>query len=414
MNSFKEISQCRICGSKDLESVMHLGEQTLTGVFPSSINELVASGPVDLIRCSNNEKCGLVQLRQSYDVSSMYGMNYGYRSSLNESMRSHLESKVRSILGKNILSPGDIVIDIGSNDATTLKYYPSDIYTLIGVDPTGVKFESYYPDTIKLVKDFFGVEQVAPALNGNKAKVITSFSMFYDLEDPISFAKEVEQLLHDDGMWILEQSYLPTMLETNSFDTICHEHLEFYAFSQIEWIMNKSGLRVVDVEFNDINGGSFSIEVVKKDSLHVSNDNALDKIRLRESELGLSDGSAFEDFRESIEVARDDLLNFLTQAGAEKKVVMGLGASTKGNVLLQYFDITPELLSCIGEVNQEKIGCYTPGSKIPIVSEEEVIEQRPDYLLVLPWHFKDFFVSNQKFRGLTLVFPLPKLHVVSL
>jgi len=414
MSSYKEITKCRICGGDRFESVIHLGSQALTGVFPSSKDEAVESGPVDLIRCSKEKGCGLVQLKQSYDTSAMYGVNYGYRSGLNTSMSQHLEGKVNNILGKNILNPGDVVIDIGSNDATTLKSYPENIYNLIGVDPTGIKFESYYPDNIKLVKDFFGVEQVSPILDGNKAKVITSFSMFYDLEDPVNFAKEVEALLHDDGVWVLEQSYLPAMLETNSFDTICHEHLEFYALSQIEWIMEEAGLRVIDVEFNDINGGSFSIEAVKKNSSHASNNDVLRKIRLNESRLGLEDGSAFVKFRENVDIARKDLLEFLTKAKEDGKSVMGIGASTKGNVLLQYFDINSELLSYVGEVNQEKFGCYTPGTKIPIISEREVIEKKPDYLLVLPWHFKDFFTSNQKFTGFTLVFPLPKLHFVSL
>jgi len=414
MSNYKEITKCRICDGDEFEVAISLGDQVLTGVFPSSKDEVVASGPIDLVRCSKKEGCGLVQLKQSYDTSEMYGMNYGYRSSLNVSMSQHLENKVNSILRKNILDTGDVVIDIGSNDATTLKFYPENIYNLIGVDPTGIKFESYYPDNIKLVKDFFGVEQVGPILNGKKAKVISSFSMFYDLEDPVNFAKEVESLLHDDGIWVLEQSYLPAMLETNSFDTICHEHLEFYTLSQIEWIMKEVGLRVIDVEFNDINGGSFSIEAAKEGSLHISNNDALQKIRLNESKLGLEDGSAFRKFREDVDIARKDLLEFLIKAKEDGKSVAGLGASTKGNVLLQYFDINSELLPFIGEVNQEKFGCYTPGTKIPIMSEEEVIEKKPDYLLVLPWHFKDFFVSNQKFRGLTLIFPLPKLHLISL
>ena len=414
MSNFRAIKKCRICGGDEFESVISLGDQVLTGVFPSSKDEVVASGPVDLVRCSKERGCGLVQLKQSYDTSTMYGMNYGYRSSLNASMSQHLENKVNNILKKNILDDGDIVIDIGSNDATTLKAYPENIYNLIGVDPTGIKFEAYYPDNIKLVKDFFGADQVGPILNGKKAKVITSFSMFYDLEDPINFAKEVESLLHDDGIWVLEQSYLPAMLETNSFDTICHEHLEFYALSQIEWIMKRVGLRVIDVELNNINGGSFSIEVVKKNSLHISNNAALQKTRLNESKLGLEDGSAFIKFRKDVDIARKDLLEFLIKAKEDGKSVAGLGASTKGNVLLQYFNINYELLPFIGEVNQEKFGCYTPGTKIPIIREREVIEKKPDYLLILPWHFKDFFISNQKFRGLTLILPLPKLHLIRL
>jgi len=226
---FKTISKCRICGGEHLINVMSLGEQTLTGVFPKFRTETITSGPVDLVQCASEGGCGLVQLKQSYDLSEMYGMNYGYRSGLNPSMVKHLHSKVDKILDLGILQHGDLVIDIGSNDATTLRAYPPGLYQLVGIDPTGVKFSCYYPPEIRLIHEFFSAEAVAQALSGKKAKVISSFSMFYDLEDPIAFAKEIEGALDDQGVWIFEQSYLPSMLRTNSFDTICHEHLEFYA-----------------------------------------------------------------------------------------------------------------------------------------------------------------------------------------
>ncbi|WP_363926964.1 methyltransferase domain-containing protein, partial [Polynucleobacter sp. 39-46-10] len=208
---------------------MLLENQALTGVFPKTKTEKVTSGAVELVKCTSSNGCGLVQLRQSYDLSEMYGLNYGYRSGLNASMVKHLHSKVANILGMNLLQKGDLIIDIGSNDATTLRAYPQSEYDLVGIDPTGLKFSEYYPKEILLIPEFFSADAVAKALGGKRAKVITSFSMFYDLEDPIAFAKEIEGALADDGIWIFEQSYLPAMLRTNSFDTICHEHLEFYA-----------------------------------------------------------------------------------------------------------------------------------------------------------------------------------------
>jgi hypothetical protein len=219
-----------------------------------------------------------VQLRQSYDLAEMYGMNYGYRSGLNASMVAHLHSKVAKILALNILKPEDLVIDIGSNDATTLRAYPQDQYQLAGIDPTGIKFAEYYPENIKLIPEFFSADAVAKALDGKKAKVITSFSMFYDLEDPIAFAKEIEGALADDGIWVFEQSYLPAMIRTNSFDTICHEHLEFYALKQIMLIAKAASLKVLDVEFNDVNGGSFSITAAKESSALQPDTNKLNQI----------------------------------------------------------------------------------------------------------------------------------------
>ena len=409
---FKTISKCRICGSEHLASVMALGEQALTGAFPHSRSEKITTGPVELVKCSGVGGCGLVQLKQSYDLSEMYGMNYGYRSGLNASMVRHLHSKVAKILTLDVLEPGDLVIDIGSNDATTLRAYPENHFQLVGIDPTGIKFSSYYPAEIALISEFFSADVVAKTLSGKKAKVITSFSMFYDLEDPIAFAREIEASLSDDGVWIFEQSYLPAMLRTNSFDTICHEHLEFYALKQINWIADKAGLKVLDVEFNDVNGGSFSITAAKISSKRQPNPEWLNKILEDEVALGLDSTRAFDGFKIRVEEARIALMSFLREAKQNGKRVCGLGASTKGNVLLQYYGIDDKLLTEIGEVNEDKFGSFTPGTHIPLVSEEQLLASNPDYLLVLPWHFRAFFLSSPAMKGRNLVFPLPKFEIV--
>jgi NDP-4-keto-2,6-dideoxyhexose 3-C-methyltransferase len=411
---FKTISKCRICGGTHLKSVMALGEQALTGVFPNSPTDKVTSGPVELVKCSDADGCGLVQLKQSYDLSEMYGLNYGYRSGLNSSMVLHLHSKVKKILAMGVLELGDMVVDIGSNDATTLRAYPQDQYCLIGVDPTGIKFASYYPAEITLISDFFSAKVIAANLADKKAKVITSFSMFYDLEDPIAFAREIEESLADEGVWIFEQSYLPAMLRTNSFDTICHEHLEFYALKQINWIAEKAGLKVLDVEFNEVNGGSFSIVAAKRDSQRLINAEWLDKILEDEVALGLDSTQAFDEFKLRVQEARDALMSFLEEAKRTGKTVCGLGASTKGNVLLQYFGIDENLVREIGEVNEDKFGSFTPGTHIPLVPEQQVLASDPDYLLVLPWHFRAFFESLPSMKGRSLVFPLPKFEIVKI
>lgn len=411
---FKLINKCRICGSNHLTTVMNLGNQALTGVFPRDKDEKVTSGPVELVKCTSENGCGLVQLKQSYDMSEMYGMNYGYRSGLNASMVKHLHSKVEKILALNILQRGDLVIDIGSNDATTLKAYPESKYQLVGIDPTGIKFSDYYPASIGLITDYFSSDVISDLLNEKKAKVITSFSMFYDLEAPILFALEIEKVLDDEGVWIFEQSYLPAMIKTNSFDTICHEHLEFYALKQIIWILDKANLKVIDVEFNDINGGSFSIMAAKKESTHVPNKNHLEKILEDEESMGLDDLEVFELFVKRADEACKKLVNFLLGAKEEGKSVVGLGASTKGNVLLQYCGISADMLSAIGDVNEDKFGAFTPGSLIPIVSEESLLAMNPDYLVIFPWHFRSFFESLHKMKGRKLVFPLPKFEIVQL
>ncbi len=411
---YTEATSCRVCGETEFTSVMDLGVQALTGVFPKARDERVDAGPVELIRCSADGGCGLVQLRQSYDVSQMYGDNYGYRSGLNASMVKHLQGKIHKIVERGILEPGDVVIDIGSNDATSLKAYPDEGYRLFGVDPTGAKFREYYPENVTLVPDFFSAAAIAGPLQNRKAKVITSFSMFYDLEDPIQFAREIGETLADDGIWVFEQSYLPAMLRANSFDTICHEHLEFYALKQIEWIAREAGLKIIDVEFNDVNGGSFSVVAAKADSPLASNDAMLDRIRADEAALRLDGSEVYEAFKERVEESRRATMAFFEQARAEGKTVCGLGASTKGNVLLQEYGIDDSDIAVIGEVNEDKFGAFTPGSLIPLASEQEVLASDPDYLFVLPWHFRPFFESLPALKGRKLVFPLPKFEVVEL
>jgi NDP-4-keto-2,6-dideoxyhexose 3-C-methyltransferase len=407
-----EVSACRLCGGGEFLSVMDLGRQALTGVFPKSPEQQVDIGPVELVRCSAQGGCGLVQLRQSYDVKQMYGDNYGYRSGLNASMVAHLQGKIRTIVEMGILEPGDVVIDIGSNDATSLKAYPNEGYRLFGVDPTGAKFKDYYSDNMTLVPDFFSAGAVSAHLGGQKAKVVTSFSMFYDLEDPVQFAREVAGILAEEGIWVFEQSYLPAMLQANSFDTICHEHLEFYALRQIEWIAKAAGLKVIDVEFNDINGGSFSVTASKASSCHRPDVARLDRIRSAEAALALGDDEVYQAFRARVQASREATLAFLEDARIAGRTVYGLGASTKGNVLLQMYGINCAHIKAIAEVNPDKFGAFTPGSLIPLLPESEVLALNPDYLFVLPWHFRAFFESLPSLKGHKLVFPLPTFQIV--
>ena len=236
--------------------------------------------------------------------------------------------------------------------------------------------------------------------------------MFYDLEAPLDFMREVYEILDDDGIWVFEQSYMPTMLETNSYDTVCHEHLEFYALKQIQWMANNIGFKIIDVEFNDINGGSFSI-TVKKANGDQSIILEIQKILDAETEMGLDTLRPFAEFEERVKQTRNNLLKFISDVKSSGKTIAALGASTKGNVLLQYCGITTNEVSCVGEVNAEKFGCFTPGSWLPIISEDDLLSQNYDYLIVLPWHFKSFFVGQDKFKKTTLVFPLPRLELVS-
>ena len=405
---YKKVKGCRICGNSHLECVLDLGEQMLTGVFPRAKNASITTGPLRLVKCvGGNEVCGLLQLQHSYDLGEMYGENYGYRSGLNASMVAHLHAKVKKILEQVELREGDVVVDIGSNDSTTLQAYPTGPI-LLGFDPTGIKFRNYYPKHIQLVSDFFSSALLRERFPGKKARVITSFSMFYDLEDPVSFMREVYDVLADDGIWVFEQSYMPTMLETNSYDTVCHEHLEYYALRQIKWMTDRVGFRILDIAFNDANGGSFSIAVSKAegDSTVLP---IVQTILDREGELGLDTLAPYRAFAERVAKSKRELLDFIGTAQTEGKTVAALGASTKGNVVLQYCGLTEKDIPYIGEVNSDKFGAYTPGTWIPIIPETDLVAMKPYYLIVLPWHFRKFFEANKKFSNCKLIYPLPEL-----
>jgi len=413
-NVYVEVSRCRICGSEDLSPVLSLGRQCLTGIFPRSPEEAVASGPLDLVRCAapSGAGCGLVQLRQTYDKAEMYGSRYGYRSGLNESMVRHLRETARRILARVPLRRGDLVLDIGSNDGTLLSAFPQDGPTLVGMDPTGKNFRSYYPAAARLIPEFFSAQRFGAEFPGVKAKVVASVAMFYDLDDPSGFAAEVSGILAADGVWLFEQSYLPAMIENNAYDTVCHEHLEYYALKQVLWVTEKAGLKVVDLEFNDVNGGSFAVMAAHRDSPLPECGAALRTALAAEAKY---DGPGpFRDFRDKVLRHRDELRAFLARVRGEGRSIAGYGASTKGNVILQFCGITPKDLPKIGEVNSEKFGCYTPGTLIPIVPEEAVKAEKPDYLFVLPWHFKDFIMKKEAGylgAGGRMFFPLPVPHV---
>lgn len=412
MTNYTKIEKCRICGNAHLEQVLDLGEQMLTGVFPRERGAKVTIGPLRLVRCTGRrDVCGLLQLEHSYDLREMYGENYGYRSGLNASMVAHLHGKVKKILERVVLREGDLVVDIGSNDSTSLQAFPSSGPVLVGVDPTGVKFHKYYPPHIQLLPDFFSSALLKTRFPGQKAKVITSFSMFYDLEDPTAFMRDIYDVLDDDGVWVFEQSYMPTMLEMNSYDTVCHEHLEYYALKQIKWMTDRVGFTILDVEINDVNGGSFSVMVSKSRGTADSVPSVL-KILDEEHKKGLDTLAPYEAFAKCAANARRALLEFIGIARAEGKTVGALGASTKGNVLLQFCGLTEKEIVSVGEVNADKFGCYTPGTWIPIIPEEVLLARMPDYLIVLPWHFRTFFEKNEKYSDMNLVFPLPKLEVL--
>ncbi|MFD0749282.1 class I SAM-dependent methyltransferase [Mucilaginibacter calamicampi] len=408
---YKEITACRISGSRNLIEVLSLGEQYLTGVFPKSKDEIITKGPLDLVWCPDS---GLLQMKQSYSLDEMYGDNYGYRSGLNASMVAHLSNKIRTLERMVSLAEDDLVIDIGSNDATSLKAYTKPCRKA-GIDPTGLKFAEYYGEDILLIPDFFSEAVFRKSFKTEKAKIITCIAMFYDLESPVDFVKEIAAILDDEGIWHFEQSYMPSMLRTNSYDTICHEHLEFYSFKVVKTMLEQCGLDVIDVQMNAVNGGSFAVTACKKNASFRRNKAIINWMLKQEEDIGLDTPKPYREFENRVYKHRKNLLELIEALIQDGKTIIGYGASTKGNVLLQFCGLTAKHIPYIADVNPDKHGSFTPGTHIPIISEAEAHALKPDYFLVLPWHFKNNILTRETAfmeAGGKFIFPLPEIEIV--
>ena len=401
---------CRICKDDKLVDVISIGEQFITSRFPKYGDFSTPKTQITLCMCKT---CGLIQLRETTDSSELYEYEYGYRSGISNTMRDHLKKYQEEIVSKVQLEIGDIIVDIGSNDSTMLQYYSSDLRR-IGVDPTGKQFQQYYGD-VELLSTYFNYENFLNNFGKIKCKIVSSISMFYDLPDPVQFAKDIHSVLEDDGIWTCEQSYLLTMLKLNSIDTICHEHLEYYALHQIKNIADRANFKIIDVLFNDCNGGSFRIYFAKRDSiLHKENTELINKILLNESEVGIMNEQLYKNFMKNCDIQVKYLKDFIETVNKNNKKVYIYGASTKGNCLLQYAKLNETHIKYAVERNPKKIGKMTiTGTEI--ISEETMRDSPPDYLLVLPWHFRNEIMSREtsfSSAGGQFIFPFPHFEII--
>lgn len=409
---------CRVCGSSTLTKVIDLNEQYLQGSFVKPGKELppMRKIPTVLVRCDcskNENACGLLQMAHSVPSNILYSA-YWYRSGTNQTMCDHLYGiadeavKMRGI-------PNARVLDIGCNDGTLLNHYPQN-FIKFGVDPSDVAHE--VKGDVTVVKDVFPSELLNKKINGAKFDIITSIAMFYDLEDPVAFVENIKKSLSTEGIWIFEMSYMPTMLKMNSYDTICHEHLEYYSLAVLENIVKRAGVKIVRVSMNEINGGSIRCYATHEENYKfdsVENKQAMDVIRQEEFDLELDTDKPYRNFQERINVHRNELYLLLKGLKAKGKKIHIYGASTKGNTILQWCGINNSIIDYASDRNADKDGAHTLGTDIPIVSEEKSRAMNPDYYLVLPWHFKSEFLEREKEaldNGVGMIFPLPFIEIV--
>ncbi len=407
-----ECTECRICKSDKLINVIDLGEQYNTSRFPKYKDFCTSKSKIILCLC---DTCYLLQLRYYENQSELYEHEYGYRSGISNTMKQHLKTYNDEILQKVDLNSGDTIVDIGSNDSTMLQYY-SNKYRRIGVDPTGKQFKEYYINGVELLPTYFTYDNFVKTYGNIKCKIVSSISMFYDLPDPVQFAKDIYSILDDDGVWTCEQSYLLSMLEKNSIDTICHEHLEYYSLYQIKMIADMSGFKIIDIKFNECNGGSFRIYFAKGLSdKYVENTELIKNILENEEKNKLRYKDTYINFMKKCDSEIEKLRSFIDLVNRNGKSVYIYGASTKGNCLLQYANIDEKCIKYAVERNLNKVGKMT-STGIPIISEEEMRKAPPEFLLVLPWHFRDEIIKRETTflnNGGQFVFPLPNFEIYS-
>lgn len=417
---FNITKYCRLCGFRSQPASVCLGEQALSGVFPKQLTDEVPRHPLAVFHCSN---CALVQLTGTAEMSVMYGSGYGYRSSATSVMRKHLEQIATEgqihISGKE----DPLIVDIGCNDGYLLQCF--DYKKKIGFDPLGVDLKDKANLGFQYVSDFFS-ETTYIATTDQKADLITSISMFYDIEDPIKFAQSVYQILSDEGIWIVEFSYLLDVVEQLIYDSICHEHLLYLSLTSMMSILNKANLKIIDLSRNDLNGGSLRLVVAKNSNMNAADKadltlRKIDELLRAEEDLGIHDGTWAHDFNARLLDHKEKVTKFFNSLS---KPIIAYGASTKGNVILQYCGLDSSNISAVLDISPHKVGHYLPGTKIPILDMSKFDEIETDYYFVLPWAFREYIVANEKNRiknnintnnhTRKFIFPLPDFELVEI
>lgn len=371
-----------------------------------------------------DEEIGAAKLTEMAPSHTMWG-KYWYRSGINATMKKELGDIVKEVISRIKTKEGDVWLDIACNDGTLLSQIPSEFIKL-GIDPCD---DSYFVESskhAKVIQDYFSYDAYQRTGHGDKkAKVITTIAMFYDLLDPHPFISDITKVLDDNGVWVVQMSYTPLMLKQLAFDNICHEHVYYYSLNSIKKLFAQHGLKIVDCSLNDVNGGSFRI-YVQKDVAEVAsfgtsplrdvcNFRVQSILDYENNHFDISKPEVWEEFMSNIESLKKQTVDFIKQAKAEGKIVCGYGASTKGNTLLQWFGLDHTMIDAIAERSPYKFGLKTIGTDIPILSEEEVRAMKPDYMLVLPWHFISEFISREDeflTNGGKFIVPCPKFEII--
>ena len=418
------LKKCKICGNKNLKKVLFINEQYISATFVKSNknNKLTKiKTPLTLVLCDKSKKqdgCGLLQLLEITKPDLLY-RKYFYRSATNDTMRKDLKDVVTSV--EKIVKPkkNDVIVDVGSNDCTLLNFYKKK-YKLVGFEPAqNIKYINK-GRKIKIFNTYFNYKDFKKNLIKKKAKIITSCAMFYDIAEPKKFISDIDKMLDENGIWCVQISYLASMINYNNFYDICHEHLSYYSIETFEKLLKNFNLRCFYAETNSVNGGSIRIYVSRKNTKFFKKRNLVrkfEKLKKIEKKLNLTQPITFKRFQKKIDNIKNKTNNYVNKINNSNQRIFALGASTKGNILLQHFGLDKTKIPFISERNPDKVGLRCLGSDIELISEKLARQKNPKAFLVLPWNFKKEIVKREKGyikNGGSLMFPMPYPHVVNI
>ncbi len=405
---YKKINKCRISQDKNLIEVCNFGNISLTGIFPKNAKSSIPRTPLSVVFSSKSK---LLQLKHNYNPNKLFGNNYGYRSGLNNSMVTHLHKKFLKLNKVYNLKKSDEILDIGSNDGTFLNFFSNHSYR-VGCDPSASKFKKFYHGDIKKISKIFD-EKILNNFN-RKFKIISCIAMFYDLENPVEFCKNIEKILRKDGIFHVEIAYLPDIFKKFSFDTFCQEHLTYFSLISFKYLIDQTNLKIIDFDRNSINGGSINFDLAFKDSKFKPKNSKIELLYKQETKNNFHKLKKYKNFFKKVKNNINLISNKIHNLSQEKKKIYGFGASTKGNVTLQLCNLNNKILKGIYDVNKEKFNSFTPGTNILIKNEKYMFKDKPDYLVLLIWHFtktlkkkfKKFKIKKTKFIWL-----FPKIKI---
>jgi SAM-dependent methyltransferase len=343
--------------------------------------------PLRVLVC---ESCWLVQTEDFADATLLFSSDYAYFSGYSSTWVEHCLAFADEVIGRFGLDQLSRVVEVASNDGTLLDFFHTRGMKCTGIEPTASTAAAARDLGLEVLEVFLD-EKVADGLvtDGLVADLLVANNVIAHVPDIVGFATGCKNLLADDGVASFEFQYLVELVQDALFDTIYHEHFSYLSLASAEAVLETAGLKVFDVERLSTHGGSLRVLAQRTESTRYDTTDSVRHLRDREASLGVTSPSFYSGFQERADRIRDDLVEFLVNARAQGKSVAGYGAAAKGNTLLNFAGMSADLMAYVVDNNPAKQGRYLPGSRIPIVAEQRIVDESPDFVLILPWNIRD-------------------------